>query len=54
MEFERELQSERQATYDALKQHEPLLPDDRDRGLLATDRTGLRRAMDPSRGQLRR
>ena len=40
-ELERRLQQDRQATYAALKQYEPLVSDDRDRSLLMADRTAL-------------
>jgi methyl-accepting chemotaxis protein len=40
-ELERQLRAERQATYDTLKQYEPLISDDRDRGMLEADRKAL-------------
>ena len=40
-ELERQLQSERQATYEALKHYEPLVSSEHDRSLLDADRTAL-------------
>ena len=40
-QLERDLQRARRAIYDALQAYEPLLSDDKDRGLLAADRAAL-------------